>query len=215
VVGLPNPEEIRREYTAGALDERDVPRDPVQLFRVWFGEALRADLPEPTAMTLATSTADGHPSARMVLLKGFDERGFAFYTNYESRKGRELDQNPRAALVFWWAELERQVRVEGRVEKLSAQESDAYFRSRPPGSRLAALASRQSQAIRSRKELEDRLRELEEEYRDREIPRPDYWGGYRVVPVEVEFWAGRPNRLHDRLRYRRSAGRWLLERLSP
>jgi pyridoxamine 5'-phosphate oxidase len=150
-----------------------------------------------------------------VLLKGFDERGFAFYTNYESRKGRELDQNPRAALVFWWAELERQVRIEGRVEKLSAQESDAYFRTRPPGSRLAALASRQGQVLRSRKELEDRLHELEEEYRDREIPRPDYWGGYRVVPVELEFWAGRPNRLHDRLRYRRSAGRWLLERLSP
>jgi pyridoxamine 5'-phosphate oxidase len=210
-----SPEGIRREYAAGRLDEREVASDPVEQFRRWFEDVLSADLPEPTAMTLATASASGRPSARMVLLKGFDERGFVFYTSYESRKGRELDENPRAALVFWWPELERQVRIEGRVERLTAAESDAYFRSRPPGSQLAALVSRQSRVVPSREELERQLRELEEEYRGREIPRPPYWGGYRVVPEIMEFWAGRENRMHDRLRYRRSAGRWILERLAP
>lgn len=207
---------MRREYTAGELSEWEVPRDPVLLFGRWFEDALRADVPEPTAMSLATATVEGRPSSRMVLLKGFDEQGFVFYTNHESRKGAQLQENPRAALVFWWAALERQVRVEGRVEQLTDRESDTYFHSRPQGSQLGAVVSRQSRIIAGREWLERRLRELTEEYAGQEeIPRPDYWGGYRVVPNEIEFWMGRPNRLHDRLRYRRSAGDWRLERLSP
>jgi pyridoxamine 5'-phosphate oxidase len=167
-------------------------------------------------MTLATAAHDGKPSARMVLLKGFDQNGFVFYTNYESRKGHELDENPRAALVFYWPELERQIRIEGRVEKLAQDESDAYFASRPLGSRLGAWASRQSEVISGRQVIESRLQELETEYKDRAIPRPPHWGGYRVRPEAIEFWQGRPSRLHDRLRYRKlEDGRWVIERLSP
>jgi pyridoxamine 5'-phosphate oxidase len=166
-------------------------------------------------MVRATSTADGWPSARVVLLKDLTEEGFVFYTNYEGRKGKELADNPRAALVFYWPELERQVRVEGTVERISAAESDAYFATRARGSQLGASVSRQSAVVSGRGELEARLRELEARYAGREVPRPDFWGGFRVRPLAVEFWQGRPNRLHDRLRYRRVDGGWVLERLEP
>lgn len=208
--------DIRKEYTQSGLSEADADPNPFQQFQKWFDQALAAQLLEPNGMTLATTTPDGKPSARIVLLKNFDKRGFVFYTNYESHKGQELAQNPQAALVFWWPELERQVRIEGRVEKVSDAESDAYFHSRPLGSQLGAWASEQSQAIDSREVLEHRLQELKEKYQDREIPRPSHWGGYRVIPELVEFWQGRPSRLHDRLQYRRlENGSWLIERLSP
>jgi pyridoxamine 5'-phosphate oxidase len=207
--------DLRTEYTCTRLTEGDVDADPIRQFQAWFQQALAAGLPEPSAMTLATAAADGRPSARVVLLKGCDERGFAFFTNYESRKGREIAVNPFAALVFLWKELERQVRIEGRVERVTASESDAYFNSRPHGSRLGAIASRQSEVIAGRGALEERLRQLEQRYADVDPPRPPHWGGYRVVPEVIEFWQGRPNRLHDRLRYRRAAGAWVLERLSP
>ena len=206
---------LREEYTRAGLREADADPDPIEQFRGWFGEALAADLHEPNAMTLATATPDGRPSARVVLLKGFDERGFVCYTNYEGRKGRELEANPRAALVFYWGELERQVRVEGRVSRVSDGESDAYFSGRPRGSQLGALASEQSRPVRDRGALERRLREVEGEYEGREVPRPAFWGGYRIEPETIEFWQGRENRLHDRLRYSRSEGGWKIERLQP
>jgi pyridoxamine 5'-phosphate oxidase len=208
-----NVSDLRKEYTRTGLAESDA--DPVEQFRKWFEEALAADLHEPNAMTLATATIDGRPSARIVLLKGFDERGFVFYTNYEGRKARELEDNPDCALVFYWGELERQVRIEGCSSRVPEEESDAYFASRPRGSRLGAWASEQSRTIESREALEDRLRELEERYGDAEIPRPPFWGGYRVEPDSVEFWQGREDRLHDRLIYRRSERGWKIERLQP
>jgi pyridoxamine 5'-phosphate oxidase len=197
------------------LSERTFHPDPIQQFRRWFRAVERAGLPEPNAMTLATTTRSGRPSARMVLLKGIDERGFLFFTNYQSRKGRDLTANPHAALVFYWREVNRQVRVTGRVSQLPAAESDAYFATRPLGSRLAALASRQSSVIRSRAALENRYRELETGYPNNGPPRPINWGGYCVHPDEIEFWQQGPNRLHDRLRYRKSRSAWILERLSP
>jgi pyridoxamine 5'-phosphate oxidase len=198
------------------LRETDVDADPFQQFRCWLDQAVAAQLPQPLGMTLATATADGRPSARLVLLRGCDERGFVFFTNYESRKALELANNPQAALVFYWAELDRQVRIEGTVERVSAEESDAYFRSRPWGSRLGAWASPQSQVIASRDVLERSMEELTARYPDSDVPRPPYWGGYRVIPVSIEFWQGQANRLHDRLRYRRRDGdSWLLERLAP
>lgn len=207
---------MRSEYARAALAEADVDADPVVQFGRWFEQAEEAGLLEPTAMTLATATPDGRPSARMVLLRGFDQRGFVFYSNYDSRKGAELAANPLAALVFWWGELERQVRVEGRVERTSRQESEAYFRSRPPGSQLSAAASPQSQVIDGRAELEQRVARLAASHPDGHIPLPPFWGGYRVVPEVVEFWQGRPHRLHDRLRYTRQPdGTWRIERLSP
>jgi pyridoxamine 5'-phosphate oxidase len=205
---------MRREYTRETLAEADVDADPVAQFGRWFEQATQAGLLEPSAMTLATATPDGHPSARMVLLRGFDERGFCFYTNYESRKAAELAANPRAALVFWWDALERQVRIEGRVEPTSRAESEAYFASRPPGSQLGAAASPQSRVI-DRATLERRVTELATSLRDGKIPLPDFWGGYRLTPEVVEFWQGRPNRLHDRLRYRRAGDAWVIERLAP
>jgi pyridoxamine 5'-phosphate oxidase len=211
-----NLDDLRREYTQRGLREKDLAADPFTQFGAWFDEVAQADIREPNAMTLATATPDGRPSARMVLLKGVDARGFNFFTNYESRKGNELTANPRAALVFFWVQLERQVRVEGRVERLSTEESDAYFASRPEGSQLGAWASQQSAILPDRGPLEARYEELRAQYEGREAPRPPFWGGYRVVPETVEFWQGRVNRLHDRLRYRRQGDdSWVIERLSP
>jgi pyridoxamine 5'-phosphate oxidase len=207
--------DLRRDYTRAGLSEPDLHPDPVTQFRSWFEDALAADLHEPNAMTLATVTPEGRPSARVVLLKGFDERGFVFYTNYEGRKAREMEANPYAALVFYWGELERQVRVEGRVARVAEEESDAYFASRPRGSRLGAWASEQSRPVEGREALESRLRELEAEYSGRDVPRPPFWGGYRVEPDAVEFWQGRENRLHDRFVYRRAGGGWEVGRLQP
>jgi len=195
------------------LLEAQVDRDPLRQFARWFEEAAAAGVAMPEAMALATATADGRPSVRMVLLKGFDERGFSFYTGYESRKGRELAENPRAALLFHWPG--RQVRIEGPVERLPAEESDAYFASRPRGSRLSAIASRQSEVVSSREELEARVAELEERFAGAEPLRPDRWGGFRLVPETYELWQNRDDRLHDRLRYRRNGDDWVVERLSP
>jgi pyridoxamine 5'-phosphate oxidase len=206
---------LRKEYTRAGLVEGDVDPNPVVQFHQWFEKVIDADLHEPNAMILATASRDGRPSARVVLLKGYDERGFVFYTNYEGRKARDLEANPLCALLFYWGELERQVRIEGRASRLSGEESDAYFTSRPRGSRLGAWASEQSQPVESRSILEERVRALEAEYEGREIPRPPFWGGYRVEPEVIEFWQGRENRLHDRLVYRRTEGGWKIERLQP
>ena len=212
-----HPLDQRKEYMRQGLSEADLDADPLRQFARWMNEAIQANLIEPNAMTLATSTPDGRPSARMVLLKGFDEHGFVFYTNYESRKGRELTGNPFAALVIFWVEMERQVRIEGRIERVTAEQSDRYFASRPQGSQLGAVVSAQSQVIPNRGVLEQRLRELETEYAGKDIPRPAHWGGFRVVPASIEFWQGRQNRLHDRLRFRRDGvgDPWIVERLSP
>ena len=207
---------MRAEYSQPEFNESEVERDPFVQFRQWFDRAVAANLLHPNAMTLATATPDGRPSARIVLLKDFNEDGFVFYTNFHSRKGQELDQNPSASLVFWWPELERQVRIEGRVEKVANDEADGYFKTRPRGSQLAAWASEQSQRIDDRARLERRFSELAAKYQDREIPRPPNWGGYRLQPRSIEFWQGRSNRLHDRLRYVLSEdGDWQLERLAP
>ncbi|WP_246795817.1 pyridoxamine 5'-phosphate oxidase [Burkholderia perseverans] len=209
--------DLRINYSRASLDEHDVASDPFRQFDKWLNEALDAKLPEPNTMTLATADAAGRPSARIMLIKGVDQRGFVFFTNYESRKGHEIEANPHAALLFYWIELERQVRIEGCLEKIAAEESDAYYASRPVGSRLGAWASAQSTVIADRAVLETREREARERYGDNP-PRPPHWGGFRVVPASIEFWQGRPSRLHDRLRYTRDAGapdRWVVERLSP
>jgi pyridoxamine 5'-phosphate oxidase len=210
------PGELRKEYTQRGLREEDINPDPIRQFQSWFDQAVAAQLDEPNAMTLATATPEGRPSARIVLLKGFDAQGFVFHTNYQGRKGQELASNPWAALLFFWRELERQVRIEGAVEVLPASESDAYFRTRPVGSRIGAWASPQSEVIADRVELEQRVRQKEQEFLGQEVPRPPFWGGFRVRPVTIEFWQGRPNRLHDRLRYRRVLPEgWRIERLAP
>jgi pyridoxamine 5'-phosphate oxidase len=208
--------DLRKEYMQRGLHESDVDADPFRQFAAWFDEARAASPLEPNAMALATVGADGRPSLRMVLLKGIDDRGFVFYTNYASRKGRELADTPWAALTFFWPEMERQIRIEGRVETVSIEESDSYFHSRPVGSQLSASASRQSEVISGREVLEERVAELAAQYQNEEIPRPDNWGGFRVIPDAIEFWQGRANRLHDRLRYRLLASSgWQIERLSP
>ncbi len=208
--------DMRKEYAWGGLSEADAHADPIRQFEKWFQQALASQLPEPNAMTLATAATDGQPSARVVLLKAFDASGFTFFTNYDSRKGRELAENPRAALLFFWPELQRQIRIEGTVERMPEDDSDAYFRSRPLGSRLSAWASRQSEVIPSREFLEERVRALMQRFPDGETPCPPHWGGYRLCPLCLEFWQGRPDRLHDRLRYRRTENHdWHLERLSP
>jgi pyridoxamine 5'-phosphate oxidase len=208
--------DLRREYSLRALRRSEADPDPIRQFARWLGEAVEARLTEPNAMSLATASADGMPSSRIVLLKGMDYRGFLFFTNYESRKARELAANPRAALNFYWAELERQVCIAGDVEKTTREESETYFRMRPVGSQLGAWASKQSEVVPSREVIEEKLREVTERFADGEIPCPEWWGGYRVVPRVIEFWQGGAKRLHDRLRYtHETGGVWQIERLSP
>jgi pyridoxamine 5'-phosphate oxidase len=211
---LLDPAHLRQSYEVGALDEADADADPFRQFARWFEQALAAEIMEPNAMALGTVDAHGRPASRMVLLKGVDAKGFVFFTNYESRKGQDLAANPLASLLFWWDRLHRQVRIEGRVEKVSAEESEAYFKSRPHGSRIGAAASPQSRVIGSRAELEERFRALESAHPE-DLPRPLHWGGFRVVPDHFEFWQGRQSRLHDRLVYRPASDIWRIERLAP
>ena len=213
----PRATHARKEYEQATLDETTVARAPIRQFAAWYDDAVAAGVPEPEAMTLATATPAGRPSARVVLLRGFDARGFCFYTNYGSHKGRELTANPHAALTFHWPDLERQIRIEGRVEQTTAAESDEYFRTRPSTSRIGAWSSPQSEVISDRGSLEALFARFRADHPDDSaIPRPPNWGGFRVVPERIEFWQGRPSRLHDRLRFRRDAdGAWILERLAP
>lgn len=208
-------EGLRREYAGEELLEDNIHDDPVEQFSVWFEQALRSEVKEPNAVSLATATADGKPSARIVLLKGFDKRGFRFFTNYESRKARELDENPHASLCFFWQELERQVRIEGKVKKLSREESENYFSKRPRLSQIGAWASRQSEKVESRDQMEAKFREFQEKFEDEPVPAPEFWGGYRLHPTSIEFWQGREGRLHDRLLYTKSSDSWKITRLAP
>lgn len=205
---------LRRDYMRAGLGEGDIDADPVRQFDKWFGEAVASGITLPNSAVLATTAASGQPTARAVLLKGAEERGFVFFTNYESRKGKELAGNSRCCLLFVWEELERQVRIDGAVEKTSARESEEYFRSRPLGARLGAWASPQSEVLRDRAALEARLAAVSRRFGD-DPPCPPHWGGYRVLPDAIEFWQGRPDRLHDRIQYRRGKGSWIIERLAP
>jgi pyridoxamine 5'-phosphate oxidase len=207
--------EMRRDYARAGLSEADLNDNPIHQFARWFAEAQAEQVPEANAMILATATPDGTPAARVVLLKGFDERGFVFYSNYESAKGRDLEANPRAAATFYWPQLERQVRISGTVSRVSREESRAYFDTRPLGSRIAASLSHQSEVVPDRAYLEREFARLEAEFGEGPVPLPDFWGGYRVEPEWLEFWQGRPSRLHDRLRYLREGEGWVVTRLSP
>jgi pyridoxamine 5'-phosphate oxidase len=206
--------ELRKNYTLGQLSETQVPANPLELFHLWFDQAVKANCPEPNSMALATADQSGNPSARIVLLKGASDQGFTFFTNYESQKGRELANRPAAALLFHWHELERQVRIKGSVTKVDPAESDAYFHSRPPASRIGAWASPQSNEIPSREFLEEAEKRFLSEHGDNP-PRPDHWGGYRLSPTEIEFWQGRPSRLHDRIQYKLQDQAWRIARLAP
>ena len=210
-----NPSDLRREYAMASLDVADVHPDPLEQFRKWFGDAQNAGVREPNAMTLATATPDGRPSARVVLLKSMDQRGFGFFTDYRSRKAVELFANPNATLSFAWLDLERQVRIEGMVSRMDREEAEAYFRTRPLGSRHGAWASVQSSVIPDRYWLENAVREIEARHPDGEVPLPPHWGGFILAPMLYEFWQGRQNRLHDRVQYRRADERWVIERLAP
>ena len=213
---MPSIADIRKDYRHATLSESQVARDPIEQFNAWWQDAMRAEIQEVNAMTLATASADGLPAARIVLLKGFDQQGFVFYTNYNSYKGKHLEENPRACLVFFWKELERQVRITGLVEKISESESDLYFNSRPEGSRIGAWVSPQSQTISNRSWLEKNEEEMISRFRNQPLSRPPHWGGYRVKPICIEFWQGRSNRLHDRIQYQLDEnGRWGIERLAP
>lgn len=207
--------DLRREYASRALGEDQAAADPIRQFTAWFEEAASAQILDVNAMTLATTTPDGDPDARIVLLKGFDDDGFVFFTNYDSAKGRELAVRPRACLLFFWVELERQVRITGSVTRVSTAESDEYFHSRPVESQIGAWASAQSTTVANRAALEERYGELAAKYAGQAVPLPPFWGGYRVAPEKIEFWQGRPSRLHDRLLYSRAAGGWTRSRLSP
>lgn len=208
-------QKLREEYSSNSLNESDILPDPVQQFNLWLTEAIRSEVPEPNALTLATADRSGRPFARVVLLKEVDS-GFVFYTNYESDKGRQLAENPQASMCFLWKELERQVRINGRIEKLTDSESDDYFQSRPYQSQIGAWASRQSSVVDSREELENKFAELEGRFEKGNVPKPDFWGGYRLIPDTIEFWQGRPGRLHDRIRFSLNGdNKWSTQRLSP
>lgn len=207
--------QMRQEYAAGSLNETNMPHNPMEVFNVWLDFAINSGLTEPNAMTVATATADGKPSARVVLLKEVNDNGFVFFTNYMSRKGRELIVNPEVAIVFDWHNLERQVRVEGRAEKLSSEESEAYFNERPEDAKIGAWASPQSKIVKDREELEKHLEEIEEQFEDMPVHRPSHWGGYLIRPSVIEFWQGRPSRMHDRIVYYKTEDGWTMHRLAP
>lgn len=210
-----NLQDLRQDYRSAKLAETDVESNPILQFKKWFTEAVDSKLYEPNVMTLATANASGKPSARILLLKGFDEDGFVFYSNYNSDKGKDLAENPQASMVFFWPELERQVRIDGTVTKLSDEASTAYFHARPIGSQIGATASPQSSVIPNREVLEEKVKQLTQEFEGKEIPRPLHWGGYLLSPTHIEFWQGRPSRLHDRLNYHLVEGSWIINRLAP
>ena len=210
-----NIRDIRQEYTLGGMDDSYLGANPIDLFDRWFREAVNAGINEPSAMALSTLGTDGYPQSRIVLLKGYGDEGFSFFTNYESQKGNALAQHPKASLLFFWPELQRQIRITGKVEKTSVEESEEYFRSRPRGSRLGAWTSEQSREIPSRKTLEERYEAFDLKFPEDDIPKPPHWGGYRLTPLTFEFWQGRESRLHDRISFRKENGKWRTARLAP